>query len=171
MTIETFLVKRKSRYTGEVGLFSNSQLSEDDFAAVPIDTEVRVEMATERNMQMLKFVWALAGMIANNTDYFLDSDDAMNGPQGLKIKARHCKIVVDKETREIQVRPLSLKRLSNEAFHRLLKRMVFVVCTDLIPGMDEGPLRDEIEKMIAGKQAEPDTPPEEPPPHDHHPRG
>lgn len=152
MTVELFMRKRAARHAGEVGLFCDTEAYEDDWKVVPVDSEVRAELATERNMQMLKFVWALAGLIADNTEYYLDKLDAMDGPQGLKIKARHCKLVVDQETGECTVRPMSLKRLSNEAFQRLLKRMVWVVCNDVIPTMPEGELRAEVEKMIEDKR-------------------
>jgi hypothetical protein len=152
VTIETFLRKRKALYAGEVGLFPDSPIAEEDFAPVPMGAEVRTEMATERNMAMLKFVWALAGMIADNTEFYLDRNDAMDGPLGLKMRAHHCKPVVDQATGEVTLRPMSLKRLSNEAFHRLLRRFVWVTCNQIIPGMDEGPLRAEIEELVRDKR-------------------
>jgi hypothetical protein len=152
MTVELFLRKRAARHAGEVGLFCDAVAFEDDWRIIPIDTEVRAELATERNAAMLRFVWALAGMIADNTEFYLDRQDAMDGPLGLKMRAHHCKPVVDPETGEVTLRPLSLKRLSNEAFHRLLRRFVWVTCNQIVPGMDEGPLRAEIEEMIRDKR-------------------
>ena len=152
MTVELFLRKRAARHAGEVGLFNDSVAFEEDWQAVPVDTEVRAELATERNSQMLKFVWCLAGKIADNTDFYLDRTDAMDGPLGLKMRAHHCKPVTDPKTGEVTLRPMSLKRLSNEAFHRLLKRMVWVTCNEILPGVDEPALRAEIEQMIADKR-------------------
>lgn len=152
MTIETFLRKRRGA-PGEVGLFAESQIAEDDMALVPMGAEVRVEMATERNAAMLRFVWALAGIIADNTDAYLDRDDAMNGPLGLKMRAHYCKPVVDPGTGEVTLRPLSLKRLSNEAFARLCKRFIWVTCNQILPGMEDGLLRAEIEDMVRDKRA------------------
>lgn len=152
MSIETFLRKRRALHAGEVGLFPDSPIAEEDFGLVPLGAEVRAELATERNMAMLKFAWALAGLIAENTEFYLDKNDAMDGPMGLKMKAHHCKPVVDQATGEVTLRTLSLKRLSNEAFHRLLKRFVWVTCHQIVPGMDEGPLRAEIEEMIRDKR-------------------
>ncbi len=125
VSVELFLRKRAARHANEVGLFCDGAAFEDDWRIIPIDTEVRAELATERNAALLRFVWALAGMIADNTEYFLDKTDAMeNVPNGLKVRARHCKPVVDIETGELTIKPLSLKRLSNEAFRRLVNRMV-----------------------------------------------
>jgi hypothetical protein len=145
--------KRAARHSGEVGLFCDGAAFEEDWRLIPIDTEVRAELATERNAALLRFVWALAGLIADNTEFYLDKEDAMeNVPNGLKVRARHCKPVVDPETGEVTIKPLSLKRLSNEAFRRLVNRMVYVTCHDIIPHMPEGELRAEIEEMIRDKR-------------------
>jgi hypothetical protein len=167
VAVETFLRKRKSRYAGEPGLFSDSPMSEEDFSAIPMDTEVRVEMATERNLAYLKFIWGLAGIVAKNTEFYLDKDDAVDGPQGLKILVRHCKMVTDTKTGEVIIKPMSLRRLSNEAMLRLKNRMIYIVVTKLIPAMDSDVLRKEVEDYINGTKDEPQQ--EEPPPHEHHP--
>ena len=152
MTVETFLRKRGALHAGEVGLFPDSPIAEEDFAVVPAGAEVRAELATERNAAMMRFAWALAGKIADNTEFYLDRNDAMDGPLGLKMRAHHCKPIVDPQTGEVTLRPLSLRRLSNEAFGRLVKRFVWITCNEIIPGLDEGPLREEIEEMIRDKR-------------------
>jgi hypothetical protein len=154
MTIELFMRKRAARHAGEVGLFCDAELFEDDWKTVPLDAEVRAELATERNMALLKFAWSLAGIIAENTEFYLDKQDAMDSvqPPGLKVLARHCKTVIDPETGECVIKPMSLKRLSNEAFLRLVRRMVWVTCNQILPGMEDGPLRAEIEDMIRDKR-------------------
>lgn len=154
MTVELFMRKRAARRAGEVGLFCDAELFEEDWKTVPLDAEVRTELATERNMALLKFAWSLAGIIADNTEFYLDKQDAMDSvqPPGLKVLAHHCKTVVDPGTGECVVKPMSLKRLSNEAFLRLVRRMVWVTTTRIIPGMDEGPLRAEVEEMVRDKR-------------------
>jgi hypothetical protein len=115
--------------------------------------ELRVEITTERNLRQLAFAWVLAGKIADNTDCFLDKNDAMdNVPWGLKCRARHAKAVSDPVTGEVTVKPLSLKRLDGEAFKRLLDRMIHVTCTEIIPGMDANRLTEEIEAMCIGRE-------------------
>jgi hypothetical protein len=152
MPLEVYGVKRKAQ-PGEIGLFIDSPVFAEDFAKIKLGTEVRLEITTERNAQMFKFLWALAGKIAENSESFLDREDAMdNVPYGLKCKAGHAKAVVDPETGKVTVRPLSLKRLDGEAFKRLLDRMVYVACRDIVPGMEPGPLTDEIEAMLTRRE-------------------
>jgi len=151
--VEMFMRKRGAKYVGERGLFIEQPIFEDDFNIIPMEGEVRASLSTERNAQMLKFIWALAGKIAENSEAFLDKDDVIeNVPYGLKCRAKHAKAVVDPETGEVAIKPLSLKRLDGEAFKRLLDRMVFVACRDIIPGMEPGKLTDEIEAMLTQRE-------------------
>lgn len=154
MTVEVFLRKRGARHANEVGLFCESPICEDDFKVIPMDAEVRAELATERNATMVKFAWALATVVADNTEWYVDKDDAMNSvvPPGLKVLARHCKAVVDQETGEMIIKPRSLKRLTNEAMVRLIRNMTWAVTTKLIPGIKEDALRAEVEKMVADRR-------------------
>jgi hypothetical protein len=150
--LELYGVKRVSK-ANEVAIHIDSPVFAEDFARIKLGTELRVEITTERNLKMLAFAWVLAGKIAENTDWYLDKNDAMeNVPWGLKCRAKHAKAVVDPVTGEVTVKPLSLKRLDGEAFKRLLDRMVLVTCRDIIPGLEPGKLTDEISAMVAGKE-------------------
>jgi hypothetical protein len=154
VSISTFMVKRGARYAGERGLFCGNSMSEDDFEPVAMDTEVQVEIKSERQLSTLKFIWGLATILAEQTEWFLDKEDAVNGPQGLKILARHCKLVTDLKTGEVTLRPMSMARKSNEAMQRLKNRMIYVVVTKLMPGMDSETLRKEVEAYIGGTKEE-----------------
>jgi hypothetical protein len=150
--LELYGIKRAAK-AGEVGIFIDSPVFAEDFARIKLGTELRVEITTERNLRMLAFAWVLAGKIADNTDCFLDKNDAMdNVPYGLKCRAKHAKAVVDPVTGVVTVKPLSLRRLDGGAFQQLLDRMVYVTCTEIIPGMEPGRMTDEIERMLVGKE-------------------
>jgi hypothetical protein len=154
MSLELFGVKRAAK-AGEVGIFFDSPVFADDFTTIKLGAELRVQITTERNLRMLAFVWALAGKISDNSDAYLDKEDAMdNVPYGLKCRAKHAKAVVDPVTGEVVVKPLSLKHLDREAFKRLLDRMIYVTCTEIIPGMEPGKLTDEIEAMLSQTKEE-----------------
>jgi hypothetical protein len=150
--LELYGVKRKAK-ANEVGIFIDSPVFAEDFARIKLGTELRVEITTERNLKMLAFAWTLAGKIAENTDWYLDKNDVMeNVPWGLKCRAKHAKAVVDPVTGEVTVKPLSLKRLDGEAFKRLLDRMIYVTCTEIIPGLEPGKLTDEISAMLTRRE-------------------
>src|SRR5580658_2094145 len=68
MPVEVFMRKRGARYVGERGLFIEQPVFEDDFNIIAMDGEVKATLSTEINSQMLKFVWALATKIAENSE-------------------------------------------------------------------------------------------------------
>jgi hypothetical protein len=148
MTIETTLVKRGALYRGEVGFFADNQMSADDIAPVAMHEETMHRITSERNLQALRFLWGLVHKVAENTDYFLDKDDAM---EKLKVRVAYSKSVYDPHTREIVVRGRSLKKISAEALRTLTDRIADIVCAELMPGMRRNDLYREIEEMIAGK--------------------
>lgn len=150
--LELYGVKRTAK-ANEVGIFFDTPVFAEDFAKVKLGTELRVELTTERQLKLLAFAWVLAGKIADNSDWFLDKQDAMDAvPNGLKCLAGHADIVLDPATGGVKVKPKSLRRLDGEEFRRLLDRMVFVTCRDIIPGMDANRLTEEIEAMCIGKE-------------------
>lgn len=151
MTIETILVKRGARYQGEIGFFPDNEIASEDVQPIAMGAELRVILSSERNTQLLKYAWALATIIARNTDFYLDKDDAMNGPEGLKMKAKFWRLVVDPKTGEVEARPRSLSRLSNEAMQRLVNRFTYFVTAHIIPGIKDASLREEVARMIGPK--------------------
>jgi len=148
MTINTTLTKRPALHKGEVGFFPDNQMSADDIVPVAMYSETMHRITSERHLQALKFLWALVHKVADNTDYFLDKDDAM---EKLKVKVGYSKSVYDPYTRETVVRGRSLKKISAEALHTLTDRIADVVCMDLMPGMKRNELYREIEEMVGVK--------------------
>jgi len=148
MTINTTLVKRPALHQGEVGLFPNNPVTQEDMDRLTMHGEYMVTLRSEKNLQALKFLWALVHKTADNTDYFLDKDDAM---RALKIRVGYSKAVYDPHTRAMEVKPRSLTRITDEQLRLLTDRMMDIICSELIPGMKKNDLRKEIEKMIAGK--------------------
>lgn len=159
MPIELWGTKRGAKYVGEAGIYFDFEVFAAEFARIAIGTELRVELTTARNLRQLAFAWVLAGKIADNSECYLDKNDAMeNVPYGLKCRAGHAKAVVSPGTGEVTVKPVSLNRtvegklMDGEAFKHLLDRMVDVACRDIIPGMDQNRLTEEIEAMCARRE-------------------
>lgn len=147
MTIETTLVKRAALYPQEIGFFPSNPMAQEDVTPITMGSEVMVTLRSERNLQALKFLWALVHKTAENTDCFLDKDDCM---ERLKVRIGYSKAVYDPHTREMAVRGKSLKKISDEALRVLTDRMMDVICSELMPGMKRNELRREIEEMIGG---------------------
>lgn len=146
MSFETILHKRPALFAKEVGLFATNQMAADDLAIISNGSDVYVRLSTPKNLKLLAYIWALATKIAECRDDLLDKDDAM---LLLKREARFVKFAMDPTTGELELRPKSLARLSNEDLTRLTNRMVYVTCAKIVPGIEEKKLRDELLKMVA----------------------
>jgi hypothetical protein len=144
MTIETTLVKRPALHKGEVGFFPNNPMAEEDIARVAMHSETMHRITSEKNLQALRFLWGLVHKTADNCDLFLDKDDAM---EKLKLRVGYSKPVYDPQTRQMVNQPKSLKRITDEQLRLLTERMLDVICTEIIPGMDQNDLRREVEEM------------------------
>lgn len=129
---------------GQVGLFPVNQMASEDLAAISKD-EVLVTVRSPRNIKQHRKGWALAQKLAESCDWLHDREDAMDY---LKIKARHVRYIKE-PSGNVQIIPRSIAfaSLSQSAFNRVFNRMVYVVCSEIIPGLKESDLRREIERM------------------------
>lgn len=125
------------------------QIAADDLASVPLDRDLIVTVKAPKNTKQMRFAWALAQKIADARDEIHDKDVAMDV---LCEMTRHVKMVVNPVSGHAFMVRKSISALDGAAFSRLLNRMVYVTVTEIVPGLDEGQLRDEIEAMIAGNR-------------------
>ena len=146
MAVEIILHKRGALAKGEVGLFANNQMAADDLAIIANDSDVLARCSTPRQLAQLKYLWALATKVAECRDDILDKDDAMSL---LKRRAKFVKFAVDPVTGEMGLREKSLARLGSEDLQRLTNRMVYVTCADIVPGIEEKKLREELLAMVS----------------------
>jgi len=150
VTIHTFLVKRKAKYRGEVGLFPNSEMAEEDLVPIARDQEVSVALRREKNIQALRYLWGLVHKVADNTDLFLDKDDAM---EAFKVRVGYSKAIYDPHARKIESKGRSLTRISDEQLRLLTDAITTVICTEILPGIKRKQLREEIEEMLRERTA------------------
>lgn len=141
------LVMRKRRArAGEIGFFIDAEIFEEDFNSVKMDTDLKVEVTYPKSPKQLRFFWALAGKVAENCEWITDKD---NAAELILIHARHVRYVHDKLRGKTEIRAKSISKLNGDEFLRLLKRCIYIVETEFLPGMPEGALKSEIEAMIA----------------------
>lgn len=143
MTTELIMRKVKGR------LEPVDQISADDLASIANGADLLVTVKSPKNIKQIRWMWALAQKIADAVEGIHDKDTAMDL---LCERARHCKMVVSPVTGHLFLVRKSISRLDGAAISRLMNRMVFVTCAEIVPGLDEGQLRDEIESMCAGGQ-------------------
>lgn len=127
-------------------------INANDLAALPSDKDLLVTVKAPKNLKQLRWMWVLAQKVADAVDGIHDKDDAMDL---LCERARHVKMVVSPVTGHLFLVRKSLSKLDGAALSRLMNRMVYVTCAEIIPGLDEGQLRDEIEAMVAPREREP----------------
>lgn len=143
--MEITMSKRAGRQ-GEVGLFVDTSIWEDDFANVK-SGEVKVEITTPRSLQQLKYAWAFATKIAEACDWMDDKHDAMDY---LLIEARHYRRIYDPVRKRAYIRPKATNfgAMDGTSYTRLLNRMKHVALTMVVPGLEESALKAEIEAMM-----------------------
>lgn len=141
---DIIMVKRRAR-AGEVGLFINAEPFEHKFGSIKMDTDLKVSVSVPKSPKQLKFFWALAGKVAENCDWISDKD---NAAELILVHARHVRYVHDKLRGTTEIRAKGISDLGGDEFLRLLKRCVYAVETEFLPGMPEGTLKREIEAML-----------------------
>jgi len=145
MSIEVSLRKRKAKYAGEVGFFPNDPVAEEDCRPIATDTDCMHAISSPKNLALQRYLWALATKVYENTDFYLDKDDCL---KNLKLQARFAKLVQDPKTKKWELVTKSLKRLSNEQLQRLVNRIIHIVETEVLPGIDSKAMRREVEDML-----------------------
>ena len=145
MAIETTLIKRRAYYQGEIGFFPSNSVAQEDIAVAGMDQEVICSFYTPRNLEALKFLWALVHKVADNSDRWTDKDEAM---KDLKMRVAHTKVIFNPKTQELELRPKSLTRINNEQLRLLTDKIADIVCNEILPGMKPNDLKREIEEMV-----------------------
>ena len=147
MVVEIAMKKMVSTRVGQIGLFPTTEMGDEDLQGLPRDKELLVTARSPRNTKQFKLAWALAKKVSDACDFLQDSETAMDW---LKIKARHVKMIQDPRTGIVSIIPKSIAfaSLSQDAFKRVLDRMIFVTVSEIIPGLDEGKLRAELLEMV-----------------------
>lgn len=123
------------------------EMSLEELLKIDPKAELLVSIKTPRRVRQFRYAWALAAKVADACDYLPDAEAAMDY---LKIKAHHVHMLVDPKTKQFYVVPKSIAfaSLSQQAFDRVLNRMIYIVCSEIVPGLTDKALRDEILAMV-----------------------
>jgi hypothetical protein len=145
VTTESILTKRQARYKGERGLFADNPMAEEDLALYADGEEVRSRNSSDRKIEALKYLWGLIHKVAENSDRYMDKNEAMND---LKMRAAFTKLIYNNRRKEVELRPKSLAQIGNDDLRLLTQRITDIICTEILPGMEPNVLRREIEEMV-----------------------
>lgn len=111
---------------------------------------VMVSVRKVRSARQHRLAWGLAQKLSEAVDWLHDREDAMDY---LKIKARHVRYLIEPRTGEVTMVPKSIAYAScpQDTFNRLFNRMVWIICTEIVPGMNAADLRREVLAMVDGE--------------------
>jgi hypothetical protein len=112
----------------------------------PGETAV-VDLKKPRNYKSLKRYWKLCEVVLNSSKDFKSKDQVH---QFLKIRAGHATVIVAKSTGEVYLLADSIDYDSIEdetEFQEIWRRVVDVVCEDILPGIDRNELEYEVLKL------------------------
>jgi hypothetical protein len=126
------------------------EMSAEELACVPFGVDMLVTLKVPRNVRQHRLAWALAQKLSEMTDFLPDRETAMTW---LKLKAHHATVVTDGKVTAYIPKSIAFHNLSGMAFTRLFNRMVYVVTTEIIPGLSEERLRDELLAMVGPEPA------------------
>lgn len=126
-----------------------NQMGADDLATVPTDRDLLVVIRTPRNVAQFSLAWALASKVSDACEWLMTKETAMDW---MLMQARHVRYIHDPRTGRATILPKSISwaSLGQDAFNRLFNRMIYVVITQIVPGLKESDLRREIEAMCVG---------------------
>ena len=133
------------------------EVAAEEVRLIPTTQDVLVTVKTPRNVRQFKLAWALAQKVSEAVDFLHDREDAMDW---LKIKARHVRMLQNPRTKQVLIIPKSIAfaSLGQDAFARVFNRMVWITCNEIIPGLEEGSLRAELEAMVGIEASPPAAP-------------
>lgn len=141
------VMRKRAGRAGEIGLFVDTPVFEEDFEHIKMDADVEIKATTPRSLPQLKYAWAFATKIAEACDWLETKDDAMDY---MLVEAKHYRRIYDplRKVAHVKPKPTNFGAMDGTAYTRLLKRMKHVALTMIVPGLDETDLKNEIMAMI-----------------------
>ena len=125
--------------------------AERAFSRLKDGQDVIVQVTSPRNVRALRWYWALLQKIHANQEKY-PSVGALH--IAFKMACGLVFEVINPATGEVSVVPDSIRfeRMEEEEFKAYLNNVVDLVCSYIIPGLEPGALRDEINEMVGYRQ-------------------
>jgi hypothetical protein len=119
----------------------------DALAKVGIGALVSVEIKRPRNIQHHRKFWALISLIYQNQTRYKSPEDLCDA---IKVYVGHSKVLRMTDGREVHT-PLSIAfhAMDQGAFDAFYDKVIDVVCTVIIPGLNQDDLRQQLLEFAA----------------------
>ena len=114
---------------------------------VKVGDVVKVRISQPRNTKHHRKFFALMKLVFENQEYYDTLDDLIFA---VKAATGHCKVYEKPDgTTFFAPRSIAFSNMDQTAFNLFYDRVLELVCTRIIPGLDDGDLRVEIERIVA----------------------
>ena len=140
------ILKKRAAKAGEIGLFLETPVFEDEWNSIPRDVEVRAELSVPSTLKYMRFFRALCGLLAQNCEWL--NNDPEFAKQQLLMECRHVTYHHDKLRGTTEIRAKTTRSLNADQWIRLLQRARYAVEEKFLPGTPPSTVKTEIEKMI-----------------------
>ncbi len=147
---QEILLRKRAAKAGEIGLFLETPIFEEEWNSIPRDADVRAELSVPSTLKYMRFFRALCGLLAQNCDWL--NGDPETAKEMLLLECRHATYHHDKLRGKTEIRPKTTKNLSADQWIRLLSRARFAVEQKFLPGTPASSIKDEITKMIEDRR-------------------
>jgi hypothetical protein len=145
MVDDTILTKRRALYKGEIGLFADDEMAEEDIRLITMDKQVIGKWYSPATLEKQRFLWGMVYKAWQNSDLWMDHHEAMIE---LKKRAHFTRMKWDSDKKKMVERVRSITRINDEQLRLLTERIADVICAEIMPGMKKNDLYREIEEMV-----------------------
>lgn len=114
---------------------------------LPIGPVYAADVRRPRDGVAHRRYWKLLSVVRENSDQF-ESVELLH--DYVKLRTGHCTPIANKQTGEIFLVPrsISFSEMDQTQFDDFWQRVVKLVCTEIIPGLDESALVYEVERLV-----------------------
>lgn len=126
------------------GLTPCSESAREVLKSIPLNVVVKAEISRGgRSLPMLRLYWGLCGTIAEAI-----GANRENVSDVIKLRSGHFVVVETKSGRVQLPRSISFAKMSQAEFKAFFDKACMVVCEELLPHVQPGELRQQIEHMV-----------------------
>ena len=128
-------------------LFPVDQIGEDCLRKIKTDDLVQVEVRRPRNIQHHRKFFALLVLVHENQSRYASVEELLDA---IKVHVGHCETMFLRDGTEVK-RPKSIAfhKMNQYEFDDFYKRVLDVVASEIIPGIQKDDLRREVEGFLS----------------------
>jgi len=134
------------RVGGEKALRAYDSQSGELLEALPNGKMLKAEVTHHRSHAQLRWYWGLIRLVHSNQSRYSTAERL---EEMLRVAAGHCDTMITPEGMTVKVpRSIAFAKMDQTQFNSFKDQVIRIVCEHLIPGMDEGKLRAQLEEMV-----------------------